>query len=85
MIKQPKFSLQEDHVEALEELPKKTKSFFAFAAEKWEADFYAKVNDDVYVNIGGCGYLCAVTICIVPCLFNLKSALKHWCNLREVA
>ncbi|WOG92815.1 hypothetical protein DCAR_0312092 [Daucus carota subsp. sativus] len=45
------FIILEDHVEALEELPKKTKSFFAFAAEKWEADFYAKVNDDVYVNI----------------------------------
>lgn len=45
------FIILEDHVEALEELPKKTKSFFALAAEKWEADFYAKVNDNIYVNI----------------------------------
>lgn len=45
------FIILEDHVEALEELPKKTKLFFALAAEKFEADFYAKVNDDVYVNI----------------------------------
>lgn len=35
-----------------EGLPKKAKLFFALAAEKWEAEFYAKVNDDVYVNIG---------------------------------
>ncbi|KAI7984521.1 ABC transporter B family member 11 [Camellia lanceoleosa] len=34
-----------------EELPKKTKLFFAHAAENWDAEFYAKVNDDVYVNI----------------------------------
>lgn len=45
------FIILEDHVEAPEELPKKTKSFFALAAEKWEADFYAKVNDNVFVNI----------------------------------
>lgn len=39
-------------MEANEDLPKKAKLFFAHAAEKWEAEFYAKVNDDVYVNIG---------------------------------
>ena len=39
-------------MEAPEELPKKTKWFFAHAAERWEAEYYAKVNDDVYVNIG---------------------------------
>jgi hypothetical protein len=39
-------------VEAVEELPKKAKLFFVHAADKWDADFYAKVNDDVYVNIG---------------------------------
>lgn len=39
-------------MEAPEELPKKTKMFFAHAADIWDAEFYAKVNDDIYVNIG---------------------------------
>lgn len=26
--------------------------FFALAADRWDAEFYAKLNDDVYVNIG---------------------------------
>lgn len=43
---------QDNHVEAPEELPNKTKVFFAQAAENWDAEYYAKVNDDVYVNIG---------------------------------
>ena len=46
------FIILNDHVEAPEELPKKTKLFFAHAADNWDAEFYAKVNDDVYVNIG---------------------------------
>ncbi|CAA0824666.1 Probable beta-1-3-galactosyltransferase 11 [Striga hermonthica] len=41
----------ENHVEAPEELPNKTKLFFAYAAENWDADYYAKVNDNVYLNI----------------------------------
>ncbi|KAL1552785.1 Hydroxyproline O-galactosyltransferase HPGT1 [Salvia divinorum] len=41
----------DNHVEAPEELPNKTKLFFAQAAEHWDARYYAKVNDDVYVNI----------------------------------
>ncbi|KAK2996974.1 hypothetical protein RJ639_026330, partial [Escallonia herrerae] len=45
------FVILEDHVEAPEELPMKTKTFFAHAAEKWDAEFYAKINDDVYLNI----------------------------------
>ncbi|KAK4749719.1 hypothetical protein SAY87_027168 [Trapa incisa] len=45
------FLLLEDHVEAPEETPKKAKLFFAYAAEKWDAEFYAKVKDDIYVNI----------------------------------
>lgn len=49
------FIILEDHVEAPEEFPKKTKLFFAHASEKWDADFYAKVNDDVYVNIDALG------------------------------
>lgn len=28
------------------------KSFFIHAVANWDADFYAKANDDVYVNIG---------------------------------
>lgn len=39
-------------MEADEELPKKTILFFAHATDIWDAEFYAKVNDDVYVNIG---------------------------------
>lgn len=39
-------------MEASEEQPKKTKLFLAHAAEAWDAEFYAKINDDVYVNIG---------------------------------
>ncbi|KAK8466836.1 hypothetical protein PHAVU_008G159800 [Phaseolus vulgaris] len=47
--------LQDDYVEPNEELPMKSKLFFAEAAEKWDAYFYAKVNDDVYVNIRAFG------------------------------
>ena len=39
-------------METNDALPKKAKLFFAHAADKWDAEFYAKVNDDVYVNIG---------------------------------
>lgn len=39
-------------MERPEEFSNKAKFFFAYAADKWDADFYAKVNDDVYVNIG---------------------------------
>ncbi|KAL7003544.1 Hydroxyproline O-galactosyltransferase HPGT1 [Sarracenia purpurea var. burkii] len=49
------FIILENHVEALGELPKKTKLFFAHASENWDAEFYAKVNDDVYVNIDALG------------------------------
>ncbi|KAM7467738.1 hypothetical protein LguiB_015300 [Lonicera macranthoides] len=45
------FIILENHVEAPAELPKKTKSFLAHASDNWDAEFYAKVNDDVYVNI----------------------------------
>lgn len=43
---------QEDHVEAYDELPKKTKNFFATSVQRWVADFYVKVDDDVFVDIG---------------------------------
>lgn len=39
-------------MEGPEELPEKVKSFFVHAVENWDAEFYAKVNDDVYVSIG---------------------------------
>lgn len=29
--------------------------FFALGADKWDAEFYAKVNDDIYVNIDTLG------------------------------
>ncbi|PIA49202.1 hypothetical protein AQUCO_01300208v1 [Aquilegia coerulea] len=49
------FMILENHVEAPEENSKKTKLFFAHAADTWDAEFYAKVNDDVYVNIDALG------------------------------
>ncbi|CAJ1972366.1 unnamed protein product [Sphenostylis stenocarpa] len=49
------FLILDDHVETNEELPNKSKLFFAHAADKWDAYFYAKVNDDVYVNIRALG------------------------------
>lgn len=39
-------------MEAIEEAPKKTKLFFINAVEHWNAEFYVRVNDDVFVNIG---------------------------------
>ncbi|VFQ58275.1 unnamed protein product [Cuscuta campestris] len=49
------FFILEEHVEAPDEVSKKAKLFFAHAADGWIADFYAKVNDDVYVNIDALG------------------------------
>ncbi|KAM7274179.1 hypothetical protein ACFE04_028843 [Oxalis oulophora] len=49
------FIILDKHIEAPAGLPEKTKLFFAYAAEKWNAEFYAKVNDDVYVNIDAIG------------------------------
>ncbi|XP_061997063.1 hydroxyproline O-galactosyltransferase HPGT1 isoform X1 [Rosa rugosa] len=45
------FLILDTHLEAPEEFSKKAKLFFAHVADKWDAEFYAKVNDDVYVNI----------------------------------
>ncbi|XP_068667402.1 hydroxyproline O-galactosyltransferase HPGT1-like [Aristolochia californica] len=53
------FSIIDNHIEAPEELPKKTKSFFVQAADTWDAEFYAKVNDDIYVNIDSFGAMLA--------------------------
>eukprot|EP00271_Cylindrocystis_brebissonii_P007130 TRINITY_DN2029_c0_g1_i1.p1 TRINITY_DN2029_c0_g1~~TRINITY_DN2029_c0_g1_i1.p1 ORF type:complete len:396 (+),score=67.56 TRINITY_DN2029_c0_g1_i1:947-2134(+) len=45
------FFILNDHIEGYDELPKKTKIYFASAVTKWDADFYMKVDDDVYVNL----------------------------------
>lgn len=44
------FIILENHVEAIEEISTKVKLFFADCAEKLDAEFYGKVDDDVYVN-----------------------------------
>ncbi|KAJ6851003.1 uncharacterized protein M6B38_262675 [Iris pallida] len=49
------FVVLDDHVEASEDISKKTKAFFVHAANTWDAEFYVKVNDDVYINIDGLG------------------------------
>ncbi|KAG5019163.1 hypothetical protein AAZX31_06G118600 [Glycine max] len=49
------FLILDNHVETNDAFPKKAKLFFAHAADKWDAEFYAKVNDDVYVNIDALG------------------------------
>ncbi|CAA0838205.1 Probable beta-1-3-galactosyltransferase 11 [Striga hermonthica] len=49
--------VMENHVESPEERARKTKSFLVHAVDHWEAEFYVKVNDDVYVNIDALGAL----------------------------
>ncbi|KAI3756392.1 hypothetical protein L1987_56212 [Smallanthus sonchifolius] len=49
------FLILNDHVEALEEQPIKTKLFFIDALQHWDAEFYVKVNDDIYLNIDALG------------------------------
>ncbi|CAL5204006.1 unnamed protein product [Lathyrus oleraceus] len=49
------FLILEDHVEGSQGNAEKAKLFFAHAADEWDAEFYAKVNDDVYVNIDALG------------------------------
>ncbi|URE32116.1 Galactosyltransferase [Musa troglodytarum] len=44
--------LRLDHLEGYHELSTKTQVFFATAVAAWDADFYAKVDDDVHVNLG---------------------------------
>ncbi|XP_008791474.2 hydroxyproline O-galactosyltransferase HPGT1-like isoform X1 [Phoenix dactylifera] len=53
------FLILDNHIETSEECPKKTKLFFAHAADAWDAEFYAKVKDDVYVNIDALGAMLA--------------------------
>ncbi|XP_047337660.1 hydroxyproline O-galactosyltransferase HPGT1 [Impatiens glandulifera] len=49
------FMILNDHIENPQEEPKKMKLFFAQAVEHWDAEFFVKVNDDVYVNIDALG------------------------------
>ncbi|KAG8659065.1 hydroxyproline O-galactosyltransferase HPGT1 isoform X2 [Manihot esculenta] len=49
------FIVLDGQVEAIEEAPKKTKLFFINAVEHWNAEFYVRVNDDVFVNIDALG------------------------------
>ncbi|XP_022844685.1 beta-1,3-galactosyltransferase 7-like isoform X3 [Olea europaea var. sylvestris] len=44
--------LRLEHIEGYHELSAKTKAFFSTAVEKWDAEFYIKVDDDVHVNLG---------------------------------
>uniref|UniRef100_A0A1J3D3N0 Hexosyltransferase n=1 Tax=Noccaea caerulescens TaxID=107243 RepID=A0A1J3D3N0_NOCCA len=49
------FIILDNVVEAPEEASKKVKLFFAYAADRWDAQFYAKANDNIYVNIDALG------------------------------
>ncbi|CAH8385645.1 unnamed protein product [Eruca vesicaria subsp. sativa] len=49
------FIILDNVVEAPEEVSKKVKLFFAYAADRWDAQFYAKANDNIYVNIDALG------------------------------
>ncbi|KAL5727218.1 Hydroxyproline O-galactosyltransferase HPGT1 [Ranunculus cassubicifolius] len=51
------FLILDNHAEAPELISTKSKLFFAHAADTWDAEFYTKVNDDVYVNIDPLGAL----------------------------
>ncbi|KAK4422543.1 Hydroxyproline O-galactosyltransferase HPGT1 [Sesamum alatum] len=53
------FTILENHMETPEERPKKTKLFLIHAVEHWDAEFYVKINDDVYVNIDALGAVLA--------------------------
>ncbi|PON82494.1 Glycosyl transferase [Trema orientale] len=49
------FLVLDDQVESPEEHPRKIKSFLVHALDKWDAEFFVKVNDDVFVNIDSLG------------------------------
>ncbi|KAF3638731.1 putative beta-1,3-galactosyltransferase 11 [Capsicum annuum] len=53
------FIILNDHVESSQEQSKKTKLFFAHAVDHWDAEFYAKVNDNVYINLDAVGAVLA--------------------------
>ncbi|XP_062164341.1 hydroxyproline O-galactosyltransferase HPGT3-like isoform X1 [Alnus glutinosa] len=47
------FLILEGHEEAQEELPKKAKFFFSTAVQKWDAEFYVKVDDNIGLDLEG--------------------------------
>ncbi|KAJ6801361.1 hydroxyproline O-galactosyltransferase HPGT3-like [Iris pallida] len=47
------FLILESHEEAAEELPKKAKFFFSAAVERWDAEFYVKVDDSINLDLDG--------------------------------
>ncbi|KMZ70827.1 Beta-1,3-GlcNAc transferase, family GT31 [Zostera marina] len=47
------FLILDGHEEASEELPKKAKYFFSEAVEKWDAEFYVKVDDNINLDLSG--------------------------------
>ncbi|KAK0588251.1 hypothetical protein LWI29_036696 [Acer saccharum] len=49
------FIVLDDQMESPKEQSRKIKSFFVHAVENWDAEFYAKINDDVYLNIDNLG------------------------------
>ncbi|WOK95733.1 hydroxyproline O-galactosyltransferase [Canna indica] len=53
------FIILDNLAETSEDSSEKTKLFFIHAAETWDAEFYAKINDDVYVNIDALGAMLA--------------------------
>ncbi|KAK6116980.1 hypothetical protein DH2020_049224 [Rehmannia glutinosa] len=53
------FTILENHMETPAERANKTKLFLIHAVEHWDAEFYAKINDDVYVNIDALGSVLA--------------------------
>lgn len=44
-----------NHIEGYHELSSKTQIYFTAAVNKWDADFYIKVDDDVHINLGMVG------------------------------
>ncbi|KAM1464995.1 hypothetical protein ACFXTO_044570 [Malus domestica] len=45
------FLILEGHEEAQEEMPKKAKFFFSTAVQKWDAEFYVKVDDSINLDL----------------------------------
>ncbi|KAK9757511.1 hypothetical protein RND81_01G167300 [Saponaria officinalis] len=44
--------LRLNHVEGYHELSTKTRLYFSTVVTLWDADFYAKVDDDIHLNLG---------------------------------
>lgn len=68
-------SIKDGHEEAEEELPKKAKFFFSTAVQKWDADFYVKVDDNIDIDLGiGIGSF------FVLSYSKLKAVSYIWCH-----